>query len=188
MEAAYRDADCRTLLLRAGDFLDTRASGNWFDRVMAAKLAKGIFTYPGDPDIAHAWAYLPDMARAAVQLAEQRQDLPAFCEVPFAGYTLTGTEMAGQIAALAGRDIRLRRLNWTPLRLAQAVMPSLRGLSEMRYLWDTPHALDGARMAALLPEFRATPVRDALRAAIAHTGAASAAGEVDPDQAVALGG
>lgn len=59
LERAYRDAGVRTILLRAGDFLDTEPSGNWFDQIMTKSLAKGRFVYPGNPDVPHAWAYLP---------------------------------------------------------------------------------------------------------------------------------
>ena len=38
----------------------------------------------------------------------------------------------------------------------------------MRYLWDTPHSLDGNLFHRLLPDFRATPVDQALSQAIAH--------------------
>ncbi len=62
MEAAYRASSVRTIILRAGDFIDTQASGNWFDMMMIPKLGKGRFIYPGNPDIAHAWAWLPDLA------------------------------------------------------------------------------------------------------------------------------
>lgn len=170
MEDAYRMSGIRTIVLRGGDFLDTEASGNWFDVLMVKKLAKGVFTYPAAGDVPHAWAYLPDMAQAAVQLAQMRDDLPRFCEVPFAGYTLTGAEMCAALGAVTGRDIRSKRMNWLPLRLLKPVMPSLRGLCEMRYLWETPHALDGGKLAELLPAFAPTPLQDALRRAIAHTG------------------
>ena len=43
-----------------------------------------------------------------------------------------------------------------------------RHLAEMRYLWDTPHALDGTAFARLCPDFRLTPAEEALRAGIAH--------------------
>jgi len=80
-------------VLRAGNFLDTEPSGNWFDMVITAKTGKGKFIYPGNPDVNHAWSWLPDLARAAVDLAEMRDDLPTFADVPFAGYTLTGREL-----------------------------------------------------------------------------------------------
>ena len=93
MEDRLRSAGIPVILLRAGDFIDTEGSGNWFDRVLLAKLAKGRVEYPGNPDIPHAWAYLPDLGRAAVALAERRAALPRVEEVLFPGYTLTGREL-----------------------------------------------------------------------------------------------
>jgi len=54
MKCAYHNDGVRTLILRGGNFIDTRASGNLFDRIMTKKLAKGVFVYPGDPTIPHA--------------------------------------------------------------------------------------------------------------------------------------
>ncbi|MEO0999663.1 MAG: NAD(P)H-binding protein, partial [Pseudomonadota bacterium] len=60
MEAAYREAGVPTILLRAGDFIDTRApSGNWFEDHIAPKAGEGRMTYPGPMDRVHAWAFLP---------------------------------------------------------------------------------------------------------------------------------
>jgi hypothetical protein len=58
-------------------------------------------------------------------------------------------------------------MSWLPLHLARPVWPMARCLVEMRYLWDTPHRLDGARLRALLPEFGVTPPETALAAAAA---------------------
>ena len=168
MEAAYRASGLRVITVRAGDFLDTRASGNWFDKVMIAKLARGRFRYPGDPDIPHAWTYLPDMARAMVLLAERRQHLPRYADIPFPGYSLTGRQIAETLAKITHRDVRLSRMNWLPLQVLAPVWPMLRGLCEMRYLWNTPHTLDRRAFDALLPAFTETPVERALSQAIAH--------------------
>ncbi|BBU53846.1 oxidoreductase [Mameliella alba] len=166
MEQTYRDAGIPVILLRAGDFLDTAASGNWFDLQMAPSLKKGVLTYPGDPDVPHAWAFLPDMARAAVALAERREILPRFTEVNFPGYTLTGQDMARQIGEILGRGVRVKRMAWWPLRLAAPVWPLGAKLVEMRYLWDKPHRLTHESFDALLPGFRETPVDEALAAAV----------------------
>ncbi|WP_020041478.1 hypothetical protein [Salipiger mucosus] len=168
MEETWRASGCRVILLRAGDFLDTRASGNWFDRMMAPKLPRGALTYPGNPDVPHAWAFLPDLARAAVALAERRVELPAFAEIPFPGITLTGREMAATLTSVMGREVRVRRMHWWPLRLAAPVWPMARHLLEMRYLWDMPHRIDPAPFETLLPGFASTPPEDALRVATAH--------------------
>jgi len=168
MEAAYARDGVRTIVLRAGDFLDTEASGNWFDRIMAPTLPKGALTYPGRPDIPHAWAYLPDLARAAVALAERRDTLPAFADVPFAGYTLSGEDIAAQLSATRGRSIAIKRFNWLPLQISRPFWPMGRCLLEMRYLWNTPHSLDGTRFDTLVPGFEHTAVDEALRASAAH--------------------
>ena len=188
VERAYRTAGLRTIVLRAGDFLDTRPSGNWFDLVLVKALAKGRFVYPGRTDASHAWAYLPDLAQAATQLAERRAELPVFADIPFAGYSLTGAQMAQSLERITGRSLKMARLPWWALRLAEPFSPNFKYLREMRYLWDTPHALDGRWFDSLVPEFQPTPLDDALRCAIAHTGALSAAGEVQPNKTVAVEG
>ncbi len=167
MEQRLRDADIPVILLRAGDFLDTAASGNWFDLQMAPSLKKGLLTYPGNPEVPHAWAFLPDMARAAVALAERRESLPQFTEVNFPGYTLTGQEMARLIGKTLEREVRVKRMAWWPVRLASLVWPLGAKLAEMRYLWDKAHHLTHESFDALLPDFQTTPVDEALAAAVA---------------------
>lgn len=166
MEAAYRDSGVQTIILRAGDFIDTKASGNWFDMIMAPKLAKGVFTYPGLTDIDRAWAYLPDLGRAAVQLAEMRDGLNRFEDVPFAGYTLTGEQMSSRLAAVTGRKIRLKKMNWLPIQIARPFWKLAPHLLEMRYLWDLPHRLSASRFDELLPDFRHTVLETALASAV----------------------
>lgn len=169
MERAYRDSGVRTIILRAGDFIDTKASGNWFDAVMTKPIGKGIFTYPGKSDIPHAWAFLPDLTRAAVQLADMRHRLNAFEDIAFPGYTLSGQEVATGLSRATGRDIRLKAMNWLPLQLAAPFWKMGRCLLEMRYLWNTPHQLSGDRFDTLLPEFRTTPIVTALASAVGQT-------------------
>ena len=171
MEERLRASGVPVILLRAGDFIDTRASGNWFDRILLAKLGKGRLDYPGNPDIPHAWAYLPDLGRAAVALAERRGDLAPVEEVLFPGWTLSGRELAGLVAEAAGRPVRLAALPWWPLRLARPFWRLADGLLEMRYLWNMPHRLDGSRFAALVPEFTETPAREGIAAAVASLAA-----------------
>jgi nucleoside-diphosphate-sugar epimerase len=166
MEAAYQTSGVRTIVLRAGDFIDTQASGNWFDMMITPKIGKGIFTYPGNPDVNHAWAWLPDLARAAVDLAEMRDDLPVFADVPFAGYTLTGRELCAAVEKAYGQPLRLKKMNWLPIQIARPFWPLAKHLLEMRYQWSKPHRIDGATFDALLPDFEQTPLVQAIPKAI----------------------
>lgn len=168
VEASYADAGVRTLILRSGDYLDTAPSGNWFDRFMTPGLAKGVFRYPGRPDVAHAWAFLPDLARAAVGLLDDPARYQGVTEVLFPGYTLTGSEMATALAQVMGRDVDLRPFPWWQIRVLRPFMSALAGVLEMRYLWNMPHRIDGTGLAQALPGFQPTPLPDAFRAATAH--------------------
>ncbi len=162
MERAYRDAGVKTIILRAGDFLDTEASGNWFDKVIAKDIAKGKMTYPGPLDRPHAWAYLPDLAKAAVEIAERREGLSTFADIPFPGYTLSGQDLHKGVETALGRSIKLNRMMWLPLYLVRPFWHLAKHLIEMRYLWSKPHHLDGSAFDAVLPEFVPTPLETAL--------------------------
>jgi nucleoside-diphosphate-sugar epimerase len=177
MEARLRDSGCRVILLRAGDFIDTAPSGNWFDRVIAKDAKKGRLSYPGDARIPHAWAYLPDLGAAAVALAEARDSLPPYCEVLFPGYTLTGEDLRAATERALGRPVRLRRMSLFPLRLAIPFWPMARGLVEMSYLWTMPHRLVDDRLARLDPTLPQTPVDQAIARALGV--------DVHPDEAMA---
>lgn len=167
MEAAYRDAGVRTVILRAGDYVDTEGSGNWFDRIIAANLAKGRFSYPGPLDVPHAWAFLPDLTEAgailADQLADRQNDRPTFADLLFGGFTLTGSEMAAAIAQATGAPVRASRMAWLPVQVARPFWREAGHLVEMRYLWQRPHRIDGRALDARLAGFTPTPLDVALR-------------------------
>lgn len=179
MEESYRASGVRTIVLRAGDFIDDAASGNWFDMVIAKRVARGVLTYPGRSDIPHAWAWLPDVARAVVGLAERRESLPGFTDLAFAGTTLTGTDLARACAKAIGRPVRVKRMGYLQLHLARPFWPEAKHLLEMRYLWTTPHRLDGTELDRLLPDRQETPLALVLARALQL--------DIQPDQPVTRG-
>jgi nucleoside-diphosphate-sugar epimerase len=171
MEALLRERAAggqHSVVIRAGDFFGS-GSGAWIDLVITKSIAKGKLTYPGPLQVAHAWAYVPDLARAFVAVAEQR-DRPVFETLHFAGHTLTGNEL---VAALqeAAQALQLPRagrwrvagLPWRLLRAIGIVAPMLRELARMSYLWRVPHALDGRALERAVGALPATPLGTALR-------------------------
>lgn len=166
MEGAYRDAGVKTVILRAGDYIDTEASGNWFDKIIAVNVAKGKFSYPGPLDQLHAWAFLPDVADAGARLVERLDALPVFSEFTFDGVTLTGAEMARAIEQATGQQLRAERMNWVPIHLVRPFWKEAKHLLEMRYLWNRPHSVDGRALEAAIKGYKATPLDEALRQAV----------------------
>lgn len=166
MEAAFRASGVPTMVLRAGDFIEAEKTGNWFDSIICKDILKGKFAYPGAMDLPHAWAYLPDMARAAAMLAQQADQWQGFAEVLFPGYTMTGQDLHAHLSALAGRDLRTSGVPWFAIRALGLVSPLMKEVAEMRYLWARPHAIDATGLETALPDFRATPVRSALAQAL----------------------
>lgn len=167
MEDAFRAANIPLILLRAGDFIDTQASGNWFDMILTKSLGRGRLTYPGLPNIQHNWAYLPDYARAVVDLCEANLGLRPNIELGFPGYNLTGQDLAQSLNKVTQREVVLKEMSWIPLRLAAPFWPLAKEILTMRYLWNHPHSLDTSDFTTALPEFQSTDISSALKKALA---------------------
>jgi nucleoside-diphosphate-sugar epimerase len=177
MEAAFERAaqdGLRTVVLRGGDYIERTVSGNWFDSHIANKAYKGLFTYPGPMDCMHAWAYLPDMARAMADLAAIRGDLPAFTALGYEGFSLTGAQLKAAVSAAVVRPLKVKKIPWWALRVMGILSPVMYEVMEMRYLWTTPHRIDGEALRAVLPDFKPTPLEIAMLDAVAQGPVASA--------------
>ena len=166
MEAAYRASGVKTIILRGGDFIDTAPGDNWFEGQIIAKVAKGKVMYPGPTDLAHAWAFLPDMARAAEMLATRRDALPDFADIGFPGYALTGDALMDLVERAAGRPLKRGGLPWFALNIMGLFNPLMREVSAMRYLWNRPHRIGSTDFDRALPGFQPTEPIDAIRASL----------------------
>lgn len=180
-EALVREATLhggmKAVVIRGGNFFGS-GSGSWLDLVMAKDLKKGRFTYPGAADVPVSWAYLPDMARSFVEVANRREALPAFETLHFAGHTLMQQDWVDALGEIAwergwlpasGR-LQAKAMSWPLLRALGLFMPTLAAICEMRYLWRVPHALVNRRMAALAGPEVHTPLEQALRLSLDELG------------------
>jgi nucleoside-diphosphate-sugar epimerase len=190
MEQHLQRSGVRSIVIRAGDFFGS-GHGTWFDQAIVKKIRKGIFTYPGQSQTKTAWAYLPDLARTFVEVAGRRDSLPRFEVLHFAGHTLCARSwlealqpIAQEQGWLAGRaGLRLRGMPWAIIRLAAPLVPTWAALLEMRYLWNTPHALCNDKLVALLGHEPHTPLVPAARQCLADLGLLSPQAMGRPSQA-----
>jgi len=153
----------RTIVLRAGDYLGPEAHNTWLELMTSRAIRGGRILDPGKRGVPHAWAYLPDVARAGVDLLERRAELVPFERFHFEGYSVDSTRMIDAVRrALGDRSRKTWRFPWPLVRLAAPFSKTLRLALEVRYLWDEPVVLDGRKLYVTLPAFRTTPLDDAV--------------------------
>ncbi len=168
MEQRIREATergMRALILRAGDFYGG-GRGSWFDLVVVKDMAANRITYPGPFDVVHEWAYLPDLAKAAVLLAEQREKFAAFEEFGFPGHAMTGNQLVVAIETATKRKFNVRRMSWWMIKTFGQMLAIGRELGEIEYLWRIPHRIDGSKLKAAIGEVPRTPMAAAVAAAL----------------------
>jgi nucleoside-diphosphate-sugar epimerase len=166
MEQAYRAAQVRTIVLRAGNFIDPERNGDVMSVLLLREFDKGRILAAGDPDATQAYCYVPDWAAAAVALAEIRTKLETFEDIPFPGHAFSVNELQRELSALSGLVLTVRQFPWWAMTLTAPFWELAREMREMRYLYSLSHTLDGTKLARLVPGFRPTPLTDVLRAVL----------------------
>ncbi len=165
LRAAAEDG-VRTVVLRCGDFFGPHAANNWFSQglVSPGRAVRSV-SYPGDFEVGHAWAYLPDVGETMARLIELDEVLAPFAAFHMRGHWLErGVEMAEAVRRVAGRpEAPIRSVPWAAIGLLAPFNETFREMLEMRYLWRAPLRLDNARLAALLGEEPHTPLDAAVR-------------------------
>ncbi|MFF8288554.1 NAD-dependent epimerase/dehydratase family protein [Streptomyces sp. NPDC016309] len=158
----------RAVEVRASDFFGPGVTdgGHLAARVVPRLLRGKPVTTLGDPDAPHSWTYVPDVARALVEVAGQERAWGRAWHVPTAP-ALSVREMAARLAAEAGTGpVAVRRLPPAVLTAGAIVSPLLRELKEIRYQFDRPFVLDARAYEAAFT-VRATPLDEQVEATVA---------------------
>ena len=174
MEKSYRESGVKTVILRAGNFIAPYGTDDVMALVHLNAIKKGRVTALGDPNAEQAYCYLPDWARAAVQLAQMRDKLETFEDIPFPGHSFSTAQLKAELEHLLDRPLKLARFPWIVMTLAAPFWELAREMKEMRGLWNTSHRLDDRKFQRLLPGFRMTPLAQVLANTLPP--------EIQPDQ------
>ena len=185
LEQAANAHGLRSIVIRAGDFFGC-GTGSWFDLLVAKGAPRGRMGYAGPMGVGTAWAYVPDLAQTFVQVAQQRAQLPVFEVLHFAGYQLRREDweqlMHKALLQLGwlqpAQAMKVQAMPWPLIRALAWAVPAWREIAEMRYLWLTPHALDGSKLARLLGTVPHTPIDEAVQHALRQLYAAHEATQI----------
>jgi len=101
----------------------------------------------GDPDLPHSFTYVPDFARALIELGRHEEAFGRAWHVPTAP-AVSIRRFAEIAATAAGQPLKTRRLGKTMLRLAGVFVPGARETIEVLYQFEEPHVLDDSAFRA----------------------------------------
>ena len=169
-------------MVRAGNFFGS-GKGSWLDLFIAAKLKAGKVCLPDARlDMPTAWAYLPDLARVFVALAQARAQLAPFDTVHYSGDSPTGQDWLDTLTRIARRhghlapqaQLKRAQVPWWLFACSRALVPLSASLMETRYLWQRPHRLDDSKLQALLGQVPHTPFELAVQQSLCELGLVSA--------------
>ncbi|MBX9754778.1 MAG: NAD-dependent epimerase/dehydratase family protein [Pseudomonadaceae bacterium] len=176
MEAMLQQAaeqGVRSVVVRAGDFFGWQAPSSWFQTLLIRpqRQVRSVW-FPGEPEVGHAWAYLPDLAQTIVRLVALQARFANFETFHFAGHwTPRSIDMAESIRRAVGNPrLPIRRLPWPLLRLAAPFVRVLREILEMRYLWREPLRLDNRKLLQVLGDEPHTPLDQAVQTSLINLG------------------
>ncbi|HEY0436664.1 MAG TPA: NAD-dependent epimerase/dehydratase family protein [Phenylobacterium sp.] len=169
--AAAADDGLKVLIVRCGDFFAPRPVNSWLTQGMVQP-GKPITSVrsPGPLEVAHSWAWLPDIAETVARLLAL-PDLGAFEVFHMRGHTQTAAELIAGLEAAAGRKLKVSQLPWFAIHAVAPFNETFREMLEMRYLWNRPVLLDNAKLVTRLGAEPHTPLTEALRAALIGAGA-----------------
>ncbi|MFD7711342.1 NAD-dependent epimerase/dehydratase family protein [Streptomyces sp. NPDC059785] len=164
---AHEQGRIKAVEVRASDFFGPGVTdgGHLAARAVPPLLRGKPVSVLGDPDAPHSWSYVPDVARALVEVTHEERAWGRAWHIP-GEPPQSAREMTGRMAAQAGREpVAVRGLPPAVLAVGSLFSPLLRELKEVRYQFDRPFVVDASAYEAAFT-VRATPVDEQVKATV----------------------
>lgn len=163
LEGAANAGKCRVLTVRLPDFWGPNVLNAGIQPIFEGALKGKAMPWLINADIPHQSVYTKDAAEIIVRLM-LRPNSPNGYEVwNYGGTTLPSMRwLFGQIAALTGKPATVQVHGRLAIRLLALFVPVIREVKEMLYLYENTVLLDDTKVRNLFPDFRETPVKEAL--------------------------
>lgn len=173
--AAREASGTPTVSVAASDFYGPHVrTAHAGERMLSAVLRGRTLYAIGDPDVAHSWTYVPDLADAMVAAADDEAHWNTFLMAPTAA-PLTQRQLVAAYADAAG--VPAPRVLGTPswaLAAVGALHRDTREVAEMAYQFTSPFVVD-SRLTERRLGLEPTPVTEGVRATLAWWRAGSTA-------------
>jgi nucleoside-diphosphate-sugar epimerase len=138
----------RSAIGRASDFFGAGVTQSALgERVFANALADKRADFIGNPDLAHTYSYVPDIAAGLAMLGTDERAIGEVWHLP-GPETVTTTQLVEMVSREVGHRVALRSMPKLLLSALGLVNPMMRGLAEMRYQFDEPFVLDTSKFVS----------------------------------------
>jgi nucleoside-diphosphate-sugar epimerase len=147
--AAHEAGRVRVTELRSSDYfgphvVNSQLGERTIPKVVAGKPVR-VF---GDPDMAHSWTYINDVARALVVLGDDERAWGRAWHTP-TNPPLTQRQVVDALSAAASvHPVKVRSLSPVLLKALGVFVPDIRELAEVRYQFDAPFVVDSSAARA----------------------------------------
>jgi nucleoside-diphosphate-sugar epimerase len=135
--------------LRAPDFYGPGVDRSHIGGVGFGHIAQGkAATLVMPPDTPHAFAYVPDIGRAAVSLLDAEDDAYGQAWHAPCAPTMTPRQILAVGARATGRKLKIMAVPPLMLKAIGVCVPFFREVSEMSFTWDRPYHVDASKFAS----------------------------------------
>jgi nucleoside-diphosphate-sugar epimerase len=135
----------RIAIGRASDFFGAGVTETTLaERVFANALAEKRADFLGNPDLAHTYSYVPDVAACLVTLGSDERAVEGVWHLSGPA-TVRTRQVLELVADEVGHPVAIRSVPKLALRALGLFNPMIRGLSEMNYEFEEPFVLDTSK-------------------------------------------
>jgi len=160
--AAHRRGEIQATILRLPDFYGPGVEKSFLHEAFRAATQGGTANLIGPIDRPHEFVFVPDVGPVLLKLAAKPEAYGRVWHLGGAG-TTTQRALVEQIGKELGRDVPVRVVGKTMLRILGLFQPMVRELVEMHYLVTDPVILEDSALHELLGNVKKTPYEEGVR-------------------------
>jgi nucleoside-diphosphate-sugar epimerase len=161
LQAAHDRGDVEGVIVRFPDFYGPYATNNYMDYVVSTALTKNKVHWIGPLEAKREYIYLPDGAKALVQLA--LSDHAGGQAWNIGGREYSGTEILQTIGKELGKDVSGSAIPKWMLRMMGLFDVNMREMVELFYLYEDRFVLDSTKYREQVGDIPVTPLEQGIR-------------------------
>lgn len=162
LQEAAQQGLCKTIIVRLPDFWGPNVMNEGIAPIFRAALQGKAMPWLYRNDIPHQMVYTPDAARVFYELVQLQPDT-AFAVFNHGGEVVPSIKAwQAQIAEAAGHEPRYKLHPGWLFKTLGLVMPVMREIAEMGYLWENTLLLNDNKLRATLATVPHTPMPQAI--------------------------